>query len=211
MATYSSFINSNGVPQSYIVSGYTGSAPGFTGATINSTWSALNQTYIPGLSGATGSYIGPTSMGGGLSGSAPGFAGATTGFAGSAPGFAGSNLGSTGPGFSATYISHSGYSGATGTHYNSKFGPGYIDTVMNTIPHVGTKIIPNNSVDALTFDEIMEGDLLINFNRFSDKTEYDYDTFYKESTLRNILIAKKNPFTMKELDLSSFTKYEAKF
>lgn len=202
MASYSSFINSNGIPQSYIVSGYTGSASATTGfagsasATIgfpNSTLSALNQTYITGLSGTTGSYIGPTSMGGGLSGSAL------------------SNFGSTGPGFSGTYISHGGYSGATGTHYNSKFGPGYIDTVINTIPHVGTKIIPNDSVDALTFDEIMEGDLLINFNRFSDKTEYDYGTFYKESTLRNILIAKKNPFTMKELDLSSFTKYQAKF
>jgi hypothetical protein len=199
MASYSSFINSNGIPQSYIVSGYTGSASatigfaesasattGFTGsasATIgfpNSTLSALNQTYIPGPLGTTGSYIGPTSTG----------------------------SGSTGPGFSTTYIS---YSGATGTHYNSKFGPGYIDTVINTIPHVGTKIIPKDSVDALTFDEIMEGDLLINFNRYSDKSEYDYDTFYKESTLRNILIAKKNPFTMKELDLSSFTKYEAKF
>jgi hypothetical protein len=103
------------------------------------------------------------------------------------------------------------FSGGIETNYNNKFGPGYIETIINTISHVGTKIIPKNSLDAITYDEILEGDILINFNRSTNKTEYDYDTYYKESTLKNILISKKNPFTMKELDLNSFTKYEAKF
>jgi hypothetical protein len=103
------------------------------------------------------------------------------------------------------------YISGTGSLPEYTYGPGYIETIINTIPNVGTKIIPKDSVDVITFEDINEGDILINFNRYENKTEFDCGAYYKESTLRNILVGKKNPFTLKELDLSSFTKYEAKF
>jgi hypothetical protein len=102
-------------------------------------------------------------------------------------------------------------SGGTNSLPKYKIGPEYIKTIMNTIPNIGTKIIPRDSVDVITFEDINEGDILINFNRYQNKTEYDCGAYYKESSLKNILLSNKNPFTLKELDLSSFTKYVTKF
>jgi hypothetical protein len=103
-------------------------------------------------------------------------------------------IGSTG-----TFVTP-GPSGSTGT---SEFN------ILDTILDVGSKIIPNDAEDAITFENIVPGDVLINFNRDSNKTEYDYGAFYKESTLKFILKTKKNQFTMKPINLSSITKYTA--
>jgi hypothetical protein len=110
-----------------------------------------------------------------------------------------------------TGSNHVYISGGTGSSPQYKIGPGYIETIMNNIPNIGTKIIPRDSKDVITFEDINEGDILINFNRYENKTEYDCGAYYKESSLKSILESKKNQFTMKELDLNSFTKYEAKF
>lgn len=114
----------------------------------------------------------------------------------------------TGVSNSETFWS-SGPSDIINLKYN--YGPGYIETIINTIPDIGIKIVPKNSIDVITFEDINEGDILINFNRYNNKTEYDCGAYYKESSLKNILLSKKNPFTMKELDISSFTKYKATF
>lgn len=124
--------------------------------------------------------------------------------------FAGSNITFSNP-LNQTYVPPEVSNSGTFWLSGLKYGPGYIETIINTIPNIGTKIVPKNSTDLITFEDINEGDILINFNRYKNKTEYDCGAYYKESSLKNILLSKKNPFTMKELDLSSFTKYQAKF
>lgn len=119
----------------------------------------------------------------------------------------------------------SGYSGYNNFYYsslglqaNSNFlhtvpknitGPYCNDTIIKNIKHVGSRNIPINSTDIITYEEINEGDILIDFNRDSNKTEYDYNVFYKESTLIEVLKNKKNQFTMKDIDISSIVKYSA--
>jgi len=154
---------------------------GYTGSALATTGSA----------GSAGSALNQTYIGYGYSGAS----------------WSPLNIGPNGiTGSSPIYIS-----GGTGSSPQYKIGPGYIETIMNNIPNIGTKIIPRDSTDVITFDDINEGDILINFNRYENKTEYDCGAYYKESSLKSILESKKNQFTMKELDLSSFTKYEAKF
>ena len=97
--------------------------------------------------------------------------------------------------------------GSTGTNIP---GPICNDTIIKNIPHVGYKTIPKNSTDIITFEDINDGDILINFNRETNKTEYDCDAYYKESTLNEILKTKKNQFTLKSIDISSIVKYTAK-
>jgi len=77
------------------------------------------------------------------------------------------------------------------------------------IPHVGSRIVPKRSYDIITYEDINDGDILIDFLR-DDKTEYEYNTYYKESTLEYILQNKKNQFTMKPIDIASIIKYIAK-
>jgi hypothetical protein len=84
------------------------------------------------------------------------------------------------------------------------------DTIIKNIKHIGLRNIPINSTDIITYEDINEGDILIDFNRDSNKTEYDYNVFYKESSLNEILKTKKNQFTMKNIDISSIVKYSAK-
>ena len=142
----------------------------------------------------------------------------SSGYTGSTLDFAGSNITFSNP-LNQTYIpiqignSETFWSSISSdiTNVKYKYGPEYIETMINTIPNIGIKIVPKNSTDLITFEDINEGDILINFNRYENKTEYDCGAYYKESSLKNILLSKKNPFTMKELDLSSFTKYQAKF
>ena len=76
-------------------------------------------------------------------------------------------------------------------------------------PHIGTKIIPKNAEDTITFENIQNGDILIDFKRDDNKSEYDCGAFYKESTLKFILQSNKNQFTMEQLDKSSIVKYTA--
>ena len=130
-------------------------------------------------------------------------------------------------GFTGTHGPYllSGYSGYNNFYYlslglqpNSNFlhtvpknitGPYCNDTIIKNIKHVGSRNIPINSTDIITYEEINEGDILIDFNRDLNKTEYDYNVFYKESTLIEILKNKKNQFTMKDIDISSIVKYSA--
>ena len=77
------------------------------------------------------------------------------------------------------------------------------------IPHVGVKSIPRNSSDVITFDDINDGDILIDFKRDSTKSEYDCGAYYKESTLRFILQSRKNQFTLLPIDIDSIVKYTA--
>jgi hypothetical protein len=123
------------------------------------------------------------------------------------------------------YNEHPGYSGYNNINYlssglqgNSNFlhtvhnyitGPYCNNTIIKNIKHVGSRNIPKNSTDIITFEEINNEDILIDFNRDSNKTEYDYNVFYKESTLIEILKSKKNQFTMKDIDISSIVKYSA--
>jgi len=93
--------------------------------------------------------------------------------------------------------------------YDYKSGPYCNDTIIKNIKHIGSKNIPVNSMDIITYEEINDGDILIDFNRDLNKTEYDYNAFYKESTLIEILKNKKNQFTMKDIDISSIVKYTA--
>jgi hypothetical protein len=134
------------------------------------------------------------------------------------------------PGFTGTHGPYilsglSGYSGYNNFYYSSSelqansnflhtvpkyiYGPYCNDTIIKNIKHVGSRNIPINSTDIITYEEINEGDILIDFNRDSNKTEYDYNVFYKESTLIEILKSKKNQFTMKDIDISSIVKYSA--
>ena len=78
----------------------------------------------------------------------------------------------------------------------------------NNILYVGYKIISKNSIDAITFEPIKNGDILVDFLR-DTKTEYEYCTYYKETTLQFIVQTNKNPFTMKPLDKNSIVKYTA--
>jgi hypothetical protein len=102
--------------------------------------------------------------------------------------------------------------GATGHNFlnNNINGPYCNDTIIKNIKHVGSRNVSINSTDIITYEEINDGDILIDFNRDSNKTEYDYNVFYKESTLIEILKTKKNQFTMKDIDISSIVKYSAK-
>lgn len=78
------------------------------------------------------------------------------------------------------------------------------DYVIN---HVGTREIPKSSIDAITFEDINEGDVLIDFLRTSNKTEYDFNAYYKESHLDFFLKNRKNLFTGLPIDKQSIVKY----
>jgi hypothetical protein len=69
------------------------------------------------------------------------------------------------------------------------------------------RIVPKGICDAITYEDIVDGDILVDFHRCDNKTENDFDTYYKESTLKFILQTNKNPYTMNTLDHSSIVKY----
>jgi hypothetical protein len=71
------------------------------------------------------------------------------------------------------------------------------------------RVVPLKSIDAITFEDIKNGDILIDFIRNDNKTEYYYHTYYKESTMEHILNTMKNPFTNATLDIDSVVKYPA--
>ena len=89
----------------------------------------------------------------------------------------------------------------------------YFNLINNTIPSnlesiIESRIIPKDSTDVITYEDIKDGDILVDFLR-DDKTEYDHNTFYKESTLKYILESNKNQFTMKPIDSTTIVKYKA--
>lgn len=74
---------------------------------------------------------------------------------------------------------------------------------------INYKTIPKGVYDAITYEDIKDGDILVDFLRCNNKTENDYDTYYKESTLTFILKMNKNPYTMESIDKNSIVKYIA--
>lgn len=90
--------------------------------------------------------------------------------------------------------------------YSYTYNP--IKYTSENIPHVGSRIVPKGSYDIITYEDINDGDILIDFFR-DNKTEYEHNTFYKESTLEHILQNKKNQFTMKPIDIATIVKYKA--
>jgi hypothetical protein len=81
---------------------------------------------------------------------------------------------------------------------------------INLIPITDFKQIPKNSVDSITYEDINENDILIDFKR-DNNTEFFYDAYYKESSIFDILKSNKNPFTMLPLDQDSIVKYRCYF
>lgn len=79
---------------------------------------------------------------------------------------------------------------------------------IENIRYIGKKIIPRGSCDTITHEEIKNDDILIDFKR-DHRTEYEYDTFYKESSLDTILKMGKNQFTLLPLNVESIVKYFA--
>ena len=89
----------------------------------------------------------------------------------------------------------------------------YFNLINNTIPIniesiIESRIVPKDSMDVITYEEIKDGNILVDFLR-DDKTEYDHNTYYKESTLKYIMESKKNQFTMKPIDIATIVKYKA--
>ena len=80
--------------------------------------------------------------------------------------------------------------------------------IIDYIPTIEDKIIPKSSYDIITYEEINNDDILIDFKR-DDKTEYEYGAYYKESNLQSLLESLKNPFTMNKLDIESLVKFKA--
>jgi hypothetical protein len=124
------------------------------------------------------------------------------------------------PGYTGTnYIFPTTYStGYSGTNYTlTSYVTGYSGTncscctskYLTNIPYGGTKIVPANAEDSITFETIENGDILVDFKRTENKTEYECGALYKESTLEFILRSNKNQFTMEPLDKSSIIKYTA--
>jgi hypothetical protein len=107
-----------------------------------------------------------------------------------------------------TPIIYTGYTGTNCRYTCNCCIPRYLN---NYLSHVGTKIIPKNAEDTITFENIQDGDILIDFKRDNNKSEYECGAFYKESTLKFILESNKNQFTMEKLDKSSIVKYTAKY
>lgn len=79
---------------------------------------------------------------------------------------------------------------------------------LENIPYIGKKLISRGSYDTITHEEIKNNDILIDFKR-DHKTEYEYDTFYKESSLETLLTIGKNQFTLLPLDVGSIVKFIA--
>jgi hypothetical protein len=71
------------------------------------------------------------------------------------------------------------------------------------------RVLPLKATDAITFEDIKNGDILVDFIRNDNKTEYYYHTYYKESTMKHILKTMKNPFTNASLNMDSVVKYPA--
>jgi hypothetical protein len=185
--TYNYTYGYTGTNYPTISSGYTGtnytfSTPGYTGT--NST------LHTPGYTGTN--YTSPT----------PGNTG--TNYTSPTPGYTGTIYT-----FPTTYIT--GYSGTnyTLTGYSGTNCSCSTTQYLINIPYIGTKIIPNNAEDSITFEDIQDGDILIDFKRNDSKTEYECGALYKESTFEFILRSNKNQFTMEPLDKNSIVKYTA--
>jgi hypothetical protein len=85
-----------------------------------------------------------------------------------------------------------------------------IRNIINLIPIKMNKIIPTGSTDIITYEDINDNDIIIDFKRDS-KTESEHGAYYKESSFIDIFKGNKNPFTMLPLDANSIVKYRVKY
>ena len=84
-----------------------------------------------------------------------------------------------------------------------------IRDIINLIPIKMNKIIPVGSTDIITYEDINDNDIIIDFKRDS-MTEFEHGVYYKESSFIDIFKGNKNPFTMLPLDANSIVKYRVK-
>jgi hypothetical protein len=68
--------------------------------------------------------------------------------------------------------------------------------------------IPQGSTNALTFEDIHEGNSMINFPRNTARSEYNYKQYYKNTPQTRSLT--KNPFTRRALRTTNFQPYTAR-
>ena len=65
-------------------------------------------------------------------------------------------------------------------------------------------IIPQGSIDIITYEKLKDRDIIIDFLRTDTKYESEFNTYYLESTFNTLT---KNQFTYKPIDKSSIQKY----
>jgi hypothetical protein len=70
------------------------------------------------------------------------------------------------------------------------------------------KIIPHGSYDAITFNEFVENDIIVDFLRTNTQYESEFDTYYSEDTFNQL---SKNPMSNLAIDYGLIKKFRVKF
>jgi hypothetical protein len=70
------------------------------------------------------------------------------------------------------------------------------------------KFIPYGSYDAITFNEFIENDIIVDFLRTTTLYESEFDTYYSEKTFNQLI---KNPMSNLSIDYSLIKKFRVKF
>jgi hypothetical protein len=70
------------------------------------------------------------------------------------------------------------------------------------------KIIPHGSYDAITFNEFVENDIIVDFLRTNTQYESEFDTYYCEDTFNKL---SKNPMSNLVINTSLLKKFRVKF
>ena len=78
---------------------------------------------------------------------------------------------------------------------------------VSTRPNINSRNIPRGITSELTFDDIEEGNLMVNFPTNNTRTEYNFNRYYKNSP--QIRGMSKNPQTRKVLKPTNFKRYRA--
>jgi len=82
-----------------------------------------------------------------------------------------------------------------------------LQPIQQPRPEQLSRNIPRGSTNMISFDDIQEGNAMINFPRNNTKTEYNYKSYLKNTPyLRGL---RKNPFSRKNLIPTNFTHYTA--
>ena len=86
-----------------------------------------------------------------------------------------------------------------------------IDTIhYRAIRHLYAKVhhielhVPPGTIDIITYEELKDGDIIVDFLRTDTEYESKFNTYYLESTFNTLT---KNPFTNKPIDKSSIIRY----
>ena len=67
--------------------------------------------------------------------------------------------------------------------------------------------VPPGTIDIITYEELKDGDIIVDFLRTNTEYESKFNTYYLESTFNTLT---KNQFTNKPIDKSSIIKYICK-